>query len=456
VPVRVPFLHLLFIAAAAGSASALAQEPGPAALDAVAAIRARETALPRARLQLEITERRGPFKEGEILADTQKRISGEPPLSARGTLLFAPDGWIKDLAVPTARSNVSSTRTRTGASGDLFRVLMQATVDGREQSRGWVLRVSTVTPADAVLGRRVAASLDGIEWTAARVDGELLRLEGRRGKEQHSLALTRQPVTAVRSWTLAREVEGPSGEKIRQSYVCEAVSAPDGSPTQVQEWVLNPPPAANVAHRLTIVKETQPLTEVKPEELLVRFPKGTVVEDRRAEAPVEYEVADEGLDEEAVAGAVRALAQGRTRAGQPAPDFELKDLKGAVVRQQDLLGRPLVLVWFSSRAEASGAAAPAVQKLFSDFRRRNVRFLGIAVAEEGDARQKAEAFGKKHRWSFPIVLDEVGETLRRYGTVSAVPKAAVVDPRGTITYVEPGFDDAAVRAALTRLLTVRN
>ncbi|HEU4752943.1 MAG TPA: redoxin family protein [Armatimonadota bacterium] len=429
-------------------AAASAQDAASQAREAIAALAADESAAPSGRITLSITERRGRFVEGEKLSDTRKRLGGEKAVLADGSVLYSPDGWIKDFNSPASEGR-PATRTRTGETAGTVRMLVEATLGGETQRRGWVLRVNTPTPADAILGHRVGKSAEGITWNSARRQKDLLTLEGTRGAEKHTVVLRMDGKPQIRSWALTRSLESPSGAVFEQQYTCE-VDASDSGIRKVEEWVVNPPPAGNVAYRLTEIKKSQALSGIKPEELQVRFPKGTTVTDARAGAPVEYELTEEDIPEEKIAAAVRAIAADRVAVGQPVPDVELTDLAGKPYPLSAQKGKVLVLFWFSSRSRAASAAAKTVEAFNQEYRSRGVQFLGLDVAEDGDAAKQADAFGKQSGWRFPILLDP-GAGFRRFGAETALPKVAVIDREGKLAYAGAGFDTDQVSAVIDRL-----
>jgi peroxiredoxin len=438
--------------AALGVTSARTEDPKSAAEEAIKAIAAAEATAVAGRLTLAIQERRGQQKEGEKTPDARKRIAGEEPLAANGSFIYGPDGWLKELAVPSSARNPTATRTRTAEAGGILQMLLEATVRGEAQSLGRISRATATAPGDALLAHRVAKTVHGMQWLSTRTEGEMLTLEGSRNNERHVLVLSKMPRLQVKSWQLVRTIAAPAGGRLEQVYSCEVTrgETPAGI-TRIEEWVENPAPSAGMAYRVTEVKKAEPLAQLKPDELVVRFPRGTVVLDARPDPPVEYEVTDAAITAEDAAQAAQAIAQGRALAGEPAPPVDFKDLKGKPIRLQDYRGKILLLFWFNSRSRYAQQGAQLIGGAEEVYGKKGVRFLGLSVAEEGDAAKKAEAFRKEFKWSFPVGIDPVGEGMRRYGPEAGVPKVAIVDPSGTLAYVQAGIDVAGIKAALDRL-----
>lgn len=442
--------------AAAGAlllpASAVGQDAAGTARETLSALIAQEAVAPAARLTIETADRRAEYREGEKLEETRRRLAAQPAFRAEGTLVYRPEGWLKDLLLRPPGSNGASFRTRTSEVRGILRSLVEAKSEAREEKSARVIRVATTAPADAVLTRRSGRILQEVQWTAARAEGDLLMLDGRRDREHHQVTLYRGPASQVRSWSLVRELQGPDGRRFTQRYACEVTpGTPEGSIDRLEEWVVNPPPLGNVTLRTTTVRRVEPAPELKEAALAVRFPRGTQVTDARGEVPLEYEQTEEGVDEAAVAEAARALAAGRARVGDPAPPFELPDTRGKRVALPALRGRTVLLFWFSSRSRPAEAAGKFIGDLEADYRKRPFQIVAINVAEEGVPDKPAEEFRKRFKWGFPVALDPQGETLRLYGTEAAVPKVAIVDREGRLVYVQSGVDPEAITAHLERL-----
>lgn len=436
------FTLLLLPALASG-----AQDAQTAAREALGAFAAEEARAPRARLTLSLSERRGEKKGIETESEARKRIAGMPAGTAEGTLVYTPEGWLKEMNVPASGQNPRPMRVRTAESGQVLRNLIQVTQDGRERAFGRVIRIQTTAPADAILTRRASRALQGITWTASRSDGNTLKLEGKRGEEEHALSLELKPAPRIVSWRLTRTVTSPEGRNLLQEYECRT----DPSLARVEEWMSIGTPINTITYRLTEVKKLELAPDLKPEDVRIRFPKGTQVVDARGEIPLEYEQTAEGVNEDEVARAAQALADGRARVGDVAPAFELQDARGKFARLSDFKGSVLVLYWFNTLSRPSQESASDIQALEEKFRKRNVTIVGVSVGEEGDAGARLEAFRRRYRWKFPVVLDPQGEAMHRYGLVAAVPKIAIVDREGKLAYVQPGADIEAVTAALEKL-----
>jgi peroxiredoxin len=437
--------------------TAAGQEAPPAARarELVGSFAAAEARVTRGRLALVITDRRATVT-GPLDAAARARIVEAAGAVGEGTLLFGPEGWLKDLTVPATAATPRAMRVRTAEAGGVLRNLMVVTpAGGAEEAYGRVLRVPLTAPADALLTRRAGPALLAIEWTAARPEGDAWVLDGRRLSERHTLTLapgaSPEAPARLRRWKLERRLTSPEGEAVDQVYEIVVETAADGAPTRVDEWLTAANTPGSVTFRRTAVSKFEETPSLTAADLQLRFPKGTRVVDVRTDVPIEYEQTAEGINDADVAEAARALAQGRTRAGQTAPDFLFRDDKGKLVKLTDLTGNVVVLFWFSTASQPAQQAAPAMQALYEKYRKRRVRVIGLLTGEAGDVGARAEAFRKQFKWAFPVYVDTQGEAMHRFGLIAAVPKIAVVDRTGTLAYAEPGAHLDAVTTLLERL-----
>ena len=444
-------LALLCVLGVGSALAAPDAAPEAVAKEALAALAAEEATIPGARLTISVTDRRGTYVKDEKLEAMRRRLEGATPTVAEGFLTYSGDSWWKDLNVPLLRPEATTMRTRTSASGGVLRMLLEATQAGAEQRRARVIRAPSLVPADAILTRQVAKSLEGVTWTGAKkaADG-LVTLTGTRRDERHEVRLARQPQPWLKGWKLTRSLTSPTGEAVEQTYWCEvtrgAVPEPIG---YVEEWVLVPS-ANSVVSRVTQVRKTEARSEGKPEEISIRFPKGTLVTDARGDVPLEYEQSEEGVNEEEVAETARLLAQGRARAGDPAPPFLVRGEKNHPIKLSDFKGKPLAIFWFTERNRPGDGLGNNIADLSAEYLKRGVQSLVLLGSGDamGNWEQLAAEYRKEFNWTSPIALDTDGEAMRVYGLVAAVPKVAVVDRTGKLVFVQPGFNSAAVRKAL--------
>jgi peroxiredoxin Q/BCP len=124
--------------------------------------------------------------------------------------------------------------------------------------------------------------------------------------------------------------------------------------------------------------------------------------------------------------------------GDQAPDFELSDQNGRMVRLRDFRGRKAVVVYFYPKDDTPGCTkeACAFRDQYENFRDAGAEVIGVS----SDSEQSHAKFVAKHRLPFTLVADRGGEVRRRYGvpaTLGLLPGRVtfVIDSRGTVRHV---------------------
>jgi thioredoxin-dependent peroxiredoxin len=98
--------------------------------------------------------------------------------------------------------------------------------------------------------------------------------------------------------------------------------------------------------------------------------------------------------------------------GDDAPDFDLKDQDGRIVRLGDFKGKKL-LIYFYPKADTSGCTKQActVRDAMPDLGAAGVAAVGISP----DSPDKQKKFAEKHGLNFPLLCDEGHSVAQAYG-----------------------------------------
>jgi peroxiredoxin Q/BCP len=146
--------------------------------------------------------------------------------------------------------------------------------------------------------------------------------------------------------------------------------------------------------------------------------------------------------------------------GDTAPDFELSDQNGDLIKLSALRGKNVVL-YFYPKADTPGCTTQAcgVRDHADDYEQANAVVLGVSP----DPVKKIKKFDEKFGLSFPLLSDEDHAVAESYGVwveksmygrtyMGNERSTFVIGPDGVVTTVfrkvKPGEHDANVLAAL--------
>jgi thioredoxin-dependent peroxiredoxin len=150
-------------------------------------------------------------------------------------------------------------------------------------------------------------------------------------------------------------------------------------------------------------------------------------------------------------------------AGDPAPDFTLRDQGGKELMLSDLRGQTVVL-YFYPRADTPGCTTQAcgVRDRRADYDRAGARVLGVSP----DSVEAIAAFADKHGLDFTLLADPEHEVAEAYGAwgekksygktyMGVIRSTVIIGPDGRIARVfgkvSPKTHDDVVLAALDEL-----
>ena len=112
-------------------------------------------------------------------------------------------------------------------------------------------------------------------------------------------------------------------------------------------------------------------------------------------------------------------AMGSPHVGDLAPDFELPDQDGKVVKLSAERGSVVVLAFVASFCPFSKAEQPHIAELAADYAGKNVKVIAIGIAEpEADYR----AYLARMPMNLPVLRDEGGAVALRFTPSGAQPQ----------------------------------
>jgi len=135
----------------------------------------------------------------------------------------------------------------------------------------------------------------------------------------------------------------------------------------------------------------------------------------------------------------------RFEKGSPAPNFTLPDLKGKMVSLADYKGQVVLLNIWATWCRPCVEEMPSMEKLHQEL--KDEKFVIIAVSIDESGADVVRPFMKKHKLSFPALIDSAGTINSLYQT-TGVPESFIIDKQGKILEEIIGPRDWAAPGAL--------
>ncbi len=117
--------------------------------------------------------------------------------------------------------------------------------------------------------------------------------------------------------------------------------------------------------------------------------------------------------------------------GERAPDFELVDLDGKVVKLSDYKGKPIFLNFWASWCGPCKAEMPHMVKLYEAKKEMGFEILAINATTSEKNKENVKRFITEYGLTFPIPLDEKGTVTHQYGIIG-FPTSFFIDSDGVI------------------------
>jgi peroxiredoxin len=146
---------------------------------------------------------------------------------------------------------------------------------------------------------------------------------------------------------------------------------------------------------------------------------------------------------------VLAVAASAVVAGQPAPDFSLKNAAGDNVRLSEARGEVVLLSFWAGWCGRCTDQLRQLDQLQKQYATRGVRVITVNIDHETQAAR--DAAGRLNL----LVLHDADQSVARQYELSDLPLTVFVDPHGKIRYVHQkyrGGDAALYEEELAALL----
>ena len=117
--------------------------------------------------------------------------------------------------------------------------------------------------------------------------------------------------------------------------------------------------------------------------------------------------------------------------GEPAPNFQLRDLNGRLVTLSDLRGKVVLLNFWATWCGPCRVEMPAMEQLYHTFVRKDFEILAVSIDAQGVA--VTRPFQQEYHLTFPILHDPDYRVGLMYGARS-IPMTFLVDRQGVVRH----------------------
>jgi thiol-disulfide isomerase/thioredoxin len=137
--------------------------------------------------------------------------------------------------------------------------------------------------------------------------------------------------------------------------------------------------------------------------------------------------------------------------GRPAPSLKLKTLEGNDMDLASFHGKPVLVDFWASWCTPCRQQMPMLARLYGELKDKGLVLIGVTKDEEPD---KAREFLAKNHYEWPNAQDDKDGHTSESWAAEGIPKLALVDKEGKITFFRAGYgtnEETELRAALHKV-----
>ncbi|MDQ1002857.1 peroxiredoxin [Neobacillus niacini] len=116
--------------------------------------------------------------------------------------------------------------------------------------------------------------------------------------------------------------------------------------------------------------------------------------------------------------------------GNKASDFQMKTIEGEYIKLSDLKGKKVILNFWATWCPPCKAEMPHMQDFYEE-QNKIVEILAVNLTTSEKNIKNIEKFIKDNHITFPVLLDQEGETGDRYQAIT-IPTSYFIDSKGII------------------------
>ena len=120
--------------------------------------------------------------------------------------------------------------------------------------------------------------------------------------------------------------------------------------------------------------------------------------------------------------------------GHKAPDFELQNLSGQIIRLGDLRGRPVLINFWATWCAYCLEELPVIEKYYE----RYASDLIVLAVEVGDSIEEVRSVVINNGFQFPVLRDPDSRVFQKY-RLDSFPVTFVLDTNGIVLVKHEGY-----------------